>query len=171
MRSYLSSRSQCVYVEGCLSESLPVESGLSQGSLLGPLGWFIYLNELPEIVHTAHVNEAIYINIENEEPGIKYNKQCQPCGGIVCFADDSTYSVAAQCGDSLTDKVTSQYQIMAEFLTNSQLKLNNDKTHLLSMATDQKSRHKPEYSCISIHTETQDIVPSQDEKILGIKIN
>ena len=37
IRSYLSDRSQCVFIEGCLSEPLPLECGVPQGSILGPL--------------------------------------------------------------------------------------------------------------------------------------
>ena len=37
MESYLADRKQCVYIEGCLSDTLTVESGLPQGSILGPL--------------------------------------------------------------------------------------------------------------------------------------
>ena len=53
IRSYLSDRSQCVIIEGSLSKLLPVDTGVPQGSILGPLLYTIFTNELPEIIHEA----------------------------------------------------------------------------------------------------------------------
>ena len=37
-------------IEGCLSKLLMVSSGVPQGSILGPLLYTLFTNELPEIV-------------------------------------------------------------------------------------------------------------------------
>ena len=50
--SYLTDRSQCVSIDGCLSRLLTVRHGVPQGSILGPLLYTIFTNELPEIIHT-----------------------------------------------------------------------------------------------------------------------
>ena len=49
--SYLSDRSQTVYIEGFFSKILPVPTGVPQGSILGPLMYIIFTNELPEVIH------------------------------------------------------------------------------------------------------------------------
>ena len=48
IKSFLSGRTQCVLVEGEKSSSIDVESGVPQGSVLGPSFFLFYINDMPD---------------------------------------------------------------------------------------------------------------------------
>ena len=54
-QSYLYHRRQQVTVLGSTSSSLPVTSGVSQGSILGPILFLLYVNDLPDAVCSSTI--------------------------------------------------------------------------------------------------------------------
>ena len=164
MWSYLTYRSQGVSIEGNISKLLPLEAGVPQGSILGPIFYTIFTNELPDIVHQAECPQKLLSN------SAIFPTQCQPCGGMCCYADDSTITVTGKTPEELSEKLTTKFNAVADFLTDNKLKVNEDKTHLMIMTSRQK-RRLMDTSTTSLHTPTEVIKPSSTERLLGAEIH
>ena len=87
LRSYLQDRLQCVLVNGTYPQETCITSGVPQGSILGPLLFCIFINELPLCLTRASV-------------------QCD------LFADDDTLNTANDSIDNiLRDLQQSLYDV------------------------------------------------------------
>ena len=104
IQSYLSSRWQKVKIENNFSEWFELETGVPQGSVLGPLLFNIYLNDL-----------LLFIK-----------------DGEVCnFADDTTIFVCDKDLNVVKDKLEKSADSAIEWFRLNYLKLNTDKCKLI----------------------------------------
>ena len=69
IQAFLSGRTQTVVLENEKSDTVPVTSGVPQGSLLGPILFLIYINDLPDRtrskVRLFADDMAIYLAVSN----------------------------------------------------------------------------------------------------------
>ena len=154
--SYLKDREQTVYIEGKQSKFLTVPSGVPQGSILGPLLYTIFTNELPELVHQHNAQDDLY------------NMHCDSCGSLCCYADDSSFFVASSDLTEISEKLSNKYRRISEFMNSNKLKLNEEKTSLMLLATEKAWRSKLTDDSLSLTTENNHFVTTgRSESLLG----
>ena len=156
--SYLSSRFQCVSIEGSLSRLQAVQVGVPQGSILGPLFYTLFTNELPEVIHDNSLQPDQFPPYQISAPA---------CCSICCYADDTTLTATESDHAALTDKLSAKYEIVSDFMLNNRLKLNDDKTHLLVFSTSQARIRTQSCDLVQIKTPSEMIKQSFSEKLLG----
>ena len=76
LKDYLRLRSQYVKIGTAVSRWRNVEHGVPQGSVLGPLLYSIYVNELTETVRNTDCRNEIHENNDD-----LFGRPCQNCGG------------------------------------------------------------------------------------------
>ena len=152
IQSYLSGRSQAVMVDGSLSPALHLTCGVPQGSILGPLLYILFTNEIPDLVHGHQVNF------------MAPTPYCTECGSTISYVDDSIYSHGDTDPELLSQKLTQQYERISNFMATNRLVINGDKTHLVVMGTRRTARRRQE---VSILADGHTIKPSRVENLLG----
>ena len=166
--SYMTDRTQVVSIDGSISSALRVNTGVPQGSILGPLFYVLYTNELPEVVHGEDCQNNKLTRIECDwTPNISTN--CRTCGEIVNYADDSSYTATNRDPEVLSQKLGDKYNAVSEFLTANKLKVNDTKTHTMMLTTSQLRRSRGIDVRVQVGTENQEL--SQVERLLGLQVN
>ena len=120
INAFLSNRTQVVKVNGEESFSAPVLSGIPQGSVLGPLLFVIYINDLPEAVKSS----------------------------VFLFADDTKlFRKIASEDDS--KKLQEDINALDEWTKKWLLKFNADKCHVLTVGKLEDTKHTHRYQISS----------------------
>ena len=135
IKSYLSSRSDYVQIGTKSSRYRSVRHGVPQGSVLGPILYVVYTNELPDLLNESTCNNAVH-----RQDHALFNDNCNDCGTIPTYADDSTLVITTDTRFQAQDKIVTKMEKVKTFLNNNSLTVNGTKTEILEMMVQQKLR-------------------------------
>ena len=172
--SYLTYRSQYVTIGTRRSKFSSVKSGVPQGTVLGPILYVLYVNELPSIMNDNNCNEPVHV-ANNDDAADLFTENCDRCGQMPTYADDSTVVI------STTNRFLAQERIFVIidrvkiFLAANSLSLNLGKTEIVETMVRQKRARlpglPPQLTIQRPDGSLKVIVAKYSCRLLGVNIN
>ena len=115
LKSYLANRSQYVQIDDEMSSLQPIKSGIPQGSILGPLFFSIYINDIVKCTNTFN---------------------------CILYADDTTLNSTidsfGQEIDTIQQNISKELQNLCKWLDSNRLRLNIAKSKFMLFHMPQK---------------------------------
>ena len=113
IESYLDNRQQCCQIEGYTSSMRKISCGVPQGSILGPLLFIMYMNDLPSAV---------------------------PDVDITMYADDTAIDTAFRTVGEIKQPLLPAFFRLCQWLDKNKLSLNVVKTEFMILGTNSRLR-------------------------------
>ena len=143
-QSYLSDRSQYVCANGKFSATGTIQSGVPQGSILGPLLFCIFINDLPLHIQDKKVRNSL-------------------------FADDSSLDTSGKTVKEIEVTLQKSLNDVSGWCKNNLMCLHPEKTKCMVIATRQKHQRSPLRLKLDIDSKT--VVQVKEHRVLGITID
>ena len=139
---YLSNRRQAVWVDHVLSDWHNVDIGVPQGSILGPLLFLIFSNDLPFLLSCS----------------------------LDQYADDCTLTSVKNSVGEINMELNRDCGVVSNWMQKNHLCLNVEKTHIMLCGTSQKLAHINRAGAFEVSMDDRHLTESANgsEKILGI---
>lgn len=118
IKSYLNNRVQCVYFNNSFSDFKSVPNGVPQGSILGPLLFILYINDLP-----ANINSDIL--------------------SCCLYADDVCLTVTSKIDIDVDVSSLYSSDVLTDWCCSNKLSLNENKTQELNIFYDHCRKIEP----------------------------
>ena len=146
LRSYLSGRTQYVYINGCHSSPRTVSAGVPQGSILGPILFLLFINDLPSAAQ---------------------------CSTVDIYGDDTTLSLSSDVTNGLTAMSSAPKQDLDEvsrWSAADNMVTNTGKTKCL-LITGKRIPCKLDNCSLELKLVNSDIEQVDSQKLLGVTID
>ena len=141
--SYLSERSQQVSISGKLSSPRHISSGVPQGSVLGPLLFMLYINDL-----SLEIQKSV----------------------LDMFADDATLTFSGTSVENIIVNLNCDLQEATKWCDNNNMVINTDKTKAMFISTSHK-HPTIQNSTHDLRVGTASVQNSHTERLLGVTLD
>ena len=172
IESYLGFRSQYVNIGTRDSKYSNVKTGVPQGSVLGPIFYVLYVNELPSITNEADCTNQVHVRNNDSD---LFTVNCDDCGQIPTYADDSTIVISTQTRFQAQERLIIIVNRIKLFLAANSLSLNIGKTEIVEVMVHQKRARQagflPQLTVLKLDGNLKVITAKESCRLLGANIN
>ena len=165
--SYLKEREQFVYINGECSKRGIITSGVPQGSILGPLLFCLYINDLPLLISNYELSTSNAPITNDVADKNSLDKSCDVTNDL--FADDASLYTSDKDLTMIEKSLQQSLDLASKWCEHSRMILHPDKTKCMIAATRQKLQRDP--LCLKLFIDKKKIEQVNQHRVLGVTLD